>query len=122
MLTFGTSGTDNDLAIDTNGLLITFEDKEALADKLNQRLKMFYAEWFLDTTRGIPYFVNILGENINQDIAASILTQEILKEDEVITIDSVDFSLDSKTRLFTYSASLSTIFGETNFTFTNGIN
>jgi len=108
---------DNDLYIDEAGNLVVISDEFALADKLKQRLKLFYAEWFLATDRGVPYFENIFGANKNNDIVASIFTQEILKEPDVISVNSVSYELQSADRIFTYSASLSTIYGEQEFTF-----
>ena len=113
MITLGTDD-NNDLYVDTNGLFVIKSDEQALLQKIKHRLLLFYSEWFLDTTRGVPYFKNILGENINVDIAGSILTNEILKETEVLTADNVEFSLNSLTRNFTYNALLDTIYGEVN--------
>lgn len=101
----------NDIYVDARGNLAMASDLEALRQKIKQRLKLFLSEWFLDTTRGVPYFQNILGEDINQSLAAQILTTEILKEPDVITVENVSFGLNDFTRNFTYAANVQTTFG-----------
>lgn len=116
MVTFD-GNENNDIFIDASGNIVLLEDQEALGYKLTQRLRMFYGEWFLATDRGVPYFENVFGANKNSDIVASIFTNEILKEDQVRSIDSVSYILDSVTREFTYSALLTTIYTTEEFTF-----
>jgi hypothetical protein len=108
---------NNDLYIDSSGNLVLIYDIEALADKLTQRLKLFYAEWFLATDRGVPYFDNIFGANKNKDIVASIFTNEILKESDVTSVVDVNYGLNSNTRKFSYSATINSIYGSTEFNF-----
>lgn len=121
MITFGSSyEKKDDLALDQNGLLILFQDKNALELKLFERLKLFFGEFFADTTRGMPYINNILGANVNIDLASSIITQEILKEEQIMSVFDVNFILNSGTRIFTYSAKIVTIYTTTDFNFTNG--
>ena len=114
MLSFKLSDT-GDLSINTNGILELVFEKTQLSQKLSQRLKMFYGEWFLDTTRGVPYFGNILGERVNQDVVVQIFTDEIFKESEVTNVINISSSLIN--RVFTYSCDVISIYGEQNFTF-----
>lgn len=102
----------NDIYVDVQGNLATASNLEALKQKIKQRLKLFYSEWFLDTTRGVPYFQNILGEDINQSLAAQIITTEIQKEQDVITVENVNFGLNDATRKFTYAANVTSVYGE----------
>lgn len=102
----------NDIYIDEKGNIATANNLEALKQKIKQRLKLFYSEWFLDTTRGVPYFQNILGEDINQSLAAQIITTEIQKEPDVTSVENVNFGLNDLTRKFTYSANVQSVYGE----------
>ncbi len=104
-----------DLETDNNGLLRLISDKEQLAQKLTQRLKLFYGEWFLDTTRGVPYFGNILGERNENNVVVQLLTDEILKESEVTSVFNIQSSLIN--RKFAYSCDILSIYGEQNFIF-----
>ena len=81
------------------------------------KLKLFYAEWFLATDRGVPYFENIFGANKNKDIVASIFTNEILKESDVTSVVNVIYDLNSNTRKFSYGATINSIYGSTEFNF-----
>lgn len=116
MTTFG-GNENNDLYIDSSGNLVLIYDIEALADKITQRLKLFYAEWFLATNRGVPYFENVFGANKNKDIVASIFTNEILKESDVTSVVDVSYDLNSNTRKFSYGATINSIYGSTEFNF-----
>ena len=109
-------GEDYDLQISTNGIIGIISNKEQLAQKLTQRFKLFFAEWFLDTTIGVPYFGNILGEHANNDIIVQILTDEILKESEVTDVININSSFIN--RKFTYDADIISIYGDQNFIFT----
>lgn len=104
-----------DLQINSNGLLDLIDNKAQLDQKLTQRLKMFYGEWFLDTSRGVPYFGNILGERNENNIVVQLLTDEILKESEVTNVFNINSSLIN--RKFSYSCDILSIYGEQNFEF-----
>lgn len=102
----------NDIYVYAQGNIATARNLEALKQKIKQRLKLFYSEWFLDTTRGVPYFQNILGEDINQSLAAQIITTEIQKEPDVTGVENVNFGLNDSTRKFTYLANVQSVYGE----------
>lgn len=104
--------SNSDLRIDAQGNLVLLTDQQALADKIDQRLKLFYQEWFLDTSRGVPYFQNILGDTVNSNVAAALISKEIQKEASVLNLTDVQFQLDNKTRQFVYKAIVKTIYGE----------
>lgn len=104
---------NGDIYVDKNGNFATVSELEALRQKILQRLRLFLGEWFLDTTRGVPYFQNILGENVNPSIATQILTNEIAKEDEITAVKNVQYTFDRITRNFTYSATVSSVWGST---------
>ena len=97
----------NDLHIDNNGLLVLVDNNEQLLQKIRQRLRLFYGEWFLDVRRGVPYFENILGA-YDTTIVTAILTHEIQKEDEVKNVMNVETTLDSVSRLFHYRCTIIT--------------
>lgn len=61
-----------------------------LTQKIKQRLQVFFGEWYLDRTIGIPYFETILGQN-DPDIGATkaILISEIAKIPGVSYVESL---------------------------------
>ena len=52
-----------DLAIDANGNLAMASGAYALAQDAASAIRLFKGEYWYDTTIGIPYFQQILGEN-----------------------------------------------------------
>jgi hypothetical protein len=65
--------------IDTNDLQITSGDlslatgSTAIQQALQQALQLWLGEWFLDTTRGVPYKQQILIKNPNIDVVQADL-------------------------------------------------
>lgn len=104
---------NNDVYLDpkTNGIARA-SGAEALRQKVVHRLKLFKGEWFLDISRGVPYFQNILGENISLSLATQILTNEIKKEPEVVDVQNISFNFDSTRRTYGYTATIISIYSE----------
>ena len=111
---------NKDLHINDNGLIVTVDKAAALLQKIHQRLLFFLGEWFLDATRGVPYFENILG-GYNFEIISSIFTNEILKEESVENVINTEVSFDAVHRKFTYSCGIISLYGLTNFEFTKAV-
>jgi hypothetical protein len=107
--------SNGDIQLDNNSELVLLSNKDQLGQKISQRLKMFFAEWFLNTERGVPYFGNILGANSNEVLVDQLLTDEILKESEVTNVINVQSTFTG--RHFTYSADVISIYGDQNFIF-----
>ena len=104
------------LEIDSHGYLVILSDFESLRQKIYTRLNLFKATWLLDMLAGVPYLQEILVRPVDAGISATILNTEILKESEVIRIKEVGTSLDRDTRIFSYQATLATIYGEMEIT------
>lgn len=104
---------NNDTYLDpkTNGIA-RVSDAEALRQKIIHRLKLFKGEWFLDSSEGVPYFQNILGQNISLSLATQILTNEIKKEAEVVDVQNISFNFDSTARTYGYTATIVSIYSE----------
>lgn len=118
MLSLAINST-NDLQADHNGLLVLVEHNAQLLQKIRQRLKLFYGEWFLDVRRGVPYFENILGAH-DTTMVSAILTHEIQQEPEVKNVINVNTTFDGKTRCFRYQCTIITQ-ENTELNFTNEI-
>jgi hypothetical protein len=104
---------DGEPALDALGNIKIIEGLESLSENLDQRLKLFRGKYFMDTTAGVPYFEEILKKPVDQDLSASVLNAEVLKESEVTNIKNVVAELDRNTREFSYSVVIESIFGET---------
>ena len=101
------------IELDANGEIVVLEDLEALRLKVNERLSLFKGTWILDVNAGVPYLQDIMKKPVDPGMAASILNNEILKEEEVTSIGEVETDLDPDTRVFTYTATINTIYGTT---------
>jgi|SRR5579875_86942 len=103
----------SDLAMDleTNDLLITNGDlslvtgSDAIQQDLQQTLQMYLGEWFLDTTKGVPYKQYILVKNPNLDVVQGLLLDSARNVPGVIEIQDFSFNFDSSLR----SASVSIV-------------
>lgn len=110
-----------DLKLDTNIHELVIENYDlVLIDKLEQvqqnikiRLLFLYNEWFLDTTKGLPYFDNIMVKNPQLSIIDTIIKSTILETDNVIDLLEYQSSFDNAQRLLTVSFKALTAFGET---------
>jgi len=101
------------IELDANGEIVVLEDLEALRLKVNERLSLFKGTWLLDVNAGVPYLQDIMKKPVDPGLAASILNNEILKEEEVTSIGEIETDLDPDTRVFTYTATINTIYGTT---------
>lgn len=72
---------DQDLAIINGDFRMCQDDKSALAQAISIRLKTLSGEWFIDSSIGIPYFSEILG----QKRSALFIRQTILPHIEAIS-------------------------------------
>lgn len=96
----------------TNGNLTLTDDKslvdgesslQATAQRLRQRLRFFYAEWFLDKSRGIPYFEQVFLKNPNPTVIEAVFVSEILSDPAAKELQSIDFDVDKATRALSIS-------------------
>ena len=121
---------NNDTFLDASGNVAIVDDAESLRQRLLERLQFFLGEWFLDETLGVPYFQQILQSNVDINIVSNIITNEILKESEVIRVEAPVIntttakksqhpviSFDRTTRKFMYSASIVNDFTTFDLTF-----
>ncbi len=108
-----TLGTiDDDLALDANGNMQVVTELEGLRQKVQQKLRLWRGEWFLDTRAGVPYEQDILIRGVDPGLVTSLLNAQILAEPEVREIVEVSADLDRDTRVYTYTARVASIFGE----------
>jgi len=77
------------LELDGNGELLVVDELTALRQKVDQRLSLFKGTWIIDINAGVPYLQDILKKPVDPGLAASILGNEILKEDEVTSLGEV---------------------------------
>lgn len=74
------------------GQLVIVEGQEEIKQHLEQRLRTFLNEWFLDLSIGLPYFEEVLKKQVNTNAIDSIFIDEILQCPGVVRI--LDFNID----------------------------
>lgn len=74
-----------------NGILVELTGADALAQRLENRLKLWLGEWFLDTSIGVDWLDILESKPTDTDEIERILREEILKDAAVTEI--VDFSV-----------------------------
>lgn len=99
----------NDLAIDNFDLSLV-DGLNQIRQKLKIRLQFFYGEWYLDTTKGVKYYEEILIKNPLLEKVSSILKTTILETPGVNDLLSFDMSY-SVNRQLSVSFSVDTVSG-----------
>jgi hypothetical protein len=85
---------------------------EAVAQAVKTRLALFTGEWFLDTTDGTPWRVEVLGK-YTKDIYDAVIQARILGTQGVNEITSYSSTFDGDSRTLSISATIDTQYGNT---------
>lgn len=88
-------------------------DQEATAQKCETRLLMFLAEWFLDTSAGLPWTTTFVNSAGNLAFVEATIKACILETDGVDEIITFSMSFNSETRVLSVTATITTIYGTT---------
>ena len=68
----------NDLTVDSMGNIAMLSGADAVAQDVASAVKTFQGELFYDTTLGIPYFSQVLGQNYNPPLVKAYVEQAAL--------------------------------------------
>lgn len=88
--------------------------RDAVVQAIQTRIKLLKGEWWENTEEGFPLFQEILGRRDELKIKARIV-ERIQQTDGVLSVSNVE--MEFRNRKFSFSCSVSTIYGDTNFTF-----
>ena len=108
---------ENEQILDINiveGDLQIINEIDALVQKIIIKLKFFFAEWYLDTTKGIKYYESILVKNPDINLIENIFKAAIIEEDEITRIVEFKTDYDVVNRLLTVDFIVDSIYGEVN--------
>lgn len=109
---------NGDIAI-VNGDFYFVTGIDATIQYLNQYLRLFLTEWFLDETQGIPYLDEIFIKNPNPVTIDSIFKAKIIQCPGIIELLAFSLSIDSPTRLLTITGRIRGLDGEADFSLPN---
>ena len=89
------------------------EGIDGLVQRLKMRLLVFLGEWFLDDTRGVPYFQEILEKGTSYDQVSDAIKLVIAETPDVKKINSFTIR-DSEfvNRKIIISFSVSSVYGD----------
>lgn len=103
-----TSPTYKDLLVASGDLVMTSDVNESLGTNpvlqdILQTLSFMLGEWFLDNTKGIPWFQQILVKNPNEPAIDAIIQNAILSVPGVLQLTQYSFSVNALARVLTIS-------------------
>lgn len=109
---------NGDLAV-VNGDFVLVSGIDATVQYLTQSLKLFLGEWFLDETKGFPWFDQVFIKNPNPAVLDSVFKKFIIDLPGVIELVSFDLSFLPAQRTLTITGQIRGLDGEADFTVTN---
>jgi len=77
--------SSNDLII-RDGNITTVSEASEVVQNVRSRLLFYFGEWFLNTSRGVPYFEEVFVKPANLAKIESIFKQTILETDGVLKL------------------------------------
>lgn len=104
------SAKTHDLVI-RDGDILLIDNAERVAQQIKIQLNSFLAEWFLDTTYGVPYFEYILVKDPSLTTIRNILRQQILNVDDVSAVGTLTLDYDKQDRTLTVEYEADTTYG-----------
>lgn len=95
-----------DLALVNGDLVFLRGGPEEVRKRIEQRLRFFRGEWFLDTRKGIPFVQNVLVKNPNTGAIGAMLRRAILTTPGVLELRqfSLTFEPSLRTLSLTFNA------------------
>lgn len=110
--------------LDISGDLVTrgkmfLTEREAIAQTVVTRLKLFLGEYFRDVTDGTPWFQQILGKFENLNAVEALLRNRIARTQGVVRLLAFDMDYDLDSRTISIAAQVLTEYGEQEVRFSN---
>jgi hypothetical protein len=101
---------------DTGDLVVTDDlqfarGKTGIAQRVKLSLQLVLGEWFLDQSKGVDWFGQILVKNPNVLAIRQIIAQTILGVPGVSALNSLDIAYNNQTRIGSITFSVDTDFG-----------
>lgn len=102
-----------DYTFGASQLNLLIDSPATVGQSVLTNLELFFGEWYLDTTVGVPYFQGILGKN-SQALADSIIQDYVANIFGVTGIVNFESELSPSTRSYRITnLTVDTIFGVT---------
>lgn len=107
--------SDGDLDITENKWSLTEHNSDQeISQRLTQRLKFFYREWFLNRNEGLPYFQAIFVKGTPPEIIDSFFKERIITTEGVVNLKRfAPLDLNASSRVLSVDFDVVTINGNT---------
>lgn len=105
---------NQDIRLDSHGNLAIVSHLEDIRQRVVEHLRWELGEWFVKAQEGVPYHTRVFGVSTSVGLAASVITEEILKERGVVSVVDVEAFINFETRRMTYRAHVVTDQGDFN--------
>lgn len=99
-----------DLVFHNNDLLL-IDNAERIGQQIKITLQFWFQEWFLDTTKGIPYLEHICVKNPNLQHVRQIFREAIQSVDGVDSVTELTLNVNAKERILTVTYTANTSAG-----------
>jgi hypothetical protein len=86
---------------------------EGVAQLVVIALRLFKEEWFLNMNKGMPWFQEILGEKLDEQLVRKRISEIVLAVPSVVGILSLGLRFEAVTRSLFVSLMVRTVFGDT---------
>lgn len=87
-----------DLVIENTDLIL-IDNAERIGQQIKITLQFWFKEWFLDTTKGIPYLEYICVKNPNLQHIRQIFRQAIQSVEGVESVSEIKLNVNAKERI-----------------------
>lgn len=111
------SDANGDLLIE-NGDFVLVDGVDETVQFINQSLRFLQAEWFLDETKGFPYFDEVFVKNPNPVALDSLFKKYIIELPGVEELTAFSLEYDPSSRNLTITGSIRALDGEADFSAT----
>jgi len=85
---------NNDIFAD-QGRIRRVSDGAQISQAVRNRLLMYYGEWFLDTTSGVPYLESVFTRPTDLVVAESIIKSVIVNTPGILSLNEFDMEYNA---------------------------
>lgn len=98
--------------VNSNFDVVLVSNNDATRQRLEQKFKLFFGEWFLDVTAGVRWFEDYLGKRPAPETLQFLLRSVVEQDPGIKRLLSASFDLNKTTRELTIQFSALSVTGE----------
>jgi len=78
------------------GDIVMIDEPQATRQRLEQKLRLWQGEWFLNTDAGFPWLSEILGQRPRPEVVRSLIFDLVTNDPGVRSIESLQVEFDAQ--------------------------